>query len=71
MKVTIREAAHKKGYSLYRVAKIMEINQQTIYSWANMRTQPNYENMEKLCNVLDCTMNDLFRPEKEQKNESK
>ena len=64
MKIKIKEAAKKfKGYSLYRLAIVLNMPQQTIYSWANGRTQPNYENMDKLCEVLECTMADLFEAE--------
>ena len=57
MKIKIREIAKKnKGYSLYKLAK-------ELYSWANGRTQPSYENMDKLCDALDCTIGDLFESE--------
>ena len=43
MKIKIRETAkEKKGYSLYKLAKELNLPQQTVYSWANGRTQPSY-----------------------------
>ena len=64
MKIKIKEAAReKKGWSLYRLANEMELAQQTIYSWAGKRTQPNYDNMDRLCKIIGCTMNDLFEVE--------
>lgn len=64
MKIKIREIAKKnKGYSLYKLAKELQLPQQTVYSWANGRTQPSYENMDKLCDALDCAIGDLFESE--------
>ena len=40
MKIKIRETAkEKKGYSLYKLAKELNLPQQTVYSWANGRTK--------------------------------
>ncbi len=64
MKVKIKEAAKKfKGYSLYRLALVLNMPQQTVYSWANGRTQPSYENLDKLCDVLNCSIGDLLESE--------
>lgn len=64
MKIKIRETAkEKKGYSLYKLAKELNLPQQTVYSWANGRTQPSYENMDRLCEALDCTIADLLECE--------
>lgn len=64
MKIKIKETAfRKKGWSLYRLAKELNLPQQTIYSWAGGRTQPSYENMDKLCTVLNCLMSEIFEPE--------
>lgn len=64
MKIKIKETARKfKGWSLYRLAKELGLPQQTIYSWANGRTQPSYDNMDRLCEVIDCKIGDLFDAE--------
>ena len=64
MKINIKSVArNKKGWSLYRLAKELSMPQQTIYSWANGRTQPSYENMDKLCDILDTTIGKLFQEE--------
>lgn len=64
LKIRIKEVAKKKkGWSLYRLAKELGLPQQTVYSWANGRTQPSYENMDKLCDALDCTVGELFESE--------
>lgn len=63
MKIKIKEVVKSRNISLYKVAKLMNTQQQTVYSWANGRTQPCYANMEKLCIVLKCTLDDLFEIE--------
>lgn len=64
MKVKIKETAmEKKGYSLYKLAQVMNLPQQTVYSWAKGRTQPSYLNLDKLCNILDCEIQDLLEAE--------
>lgn len=64
MKIKIKEAVKKlKGWSLYKLAKVLNLPQQTVYSWASGRTQPSYENMDRLCNALDCSVSDLFEAE--------
>jgi transcriptional regulator with XRE-family HTH domain len=64
LKIQIKEAAKgKKGWSLYRLAKELNLPQQTVYSWANGRTQPSYDNMDRLCSVLGCSIDELFQAE--------
>lgn len=64
LKIKIKEVAkEKKAWSLYRLAKELGLPQQTVYSWANGRTQPSYDNMDKLCDVIECSVGDLFEAE--------
>ena len=68
MKIKIKETAKKfQSWSLYRLAKELNLPQQTVYSWANGRTQPSYENMDRLCDILGCEVCDLFESEPVQK----
>ena len=68
MKIKIKDAAQKfQGWSLYRLAKELNYPQQTVYSWASGRTQPSYENMDKLCDAICCSVSDLFEAEPVQK----
>jgi len=68
MKVKIKLVAQeKKGWSLYKLAKEMGLPQQTVYSWASGRTQPSYDNMDRLCDILDSAVGELFEAEPVQK----
>jgi DNA-binding Xre family transcriptional regulator len=64
VKIKIKEAAKdRKDWSLYRLAKELGLPQQTVYSWASGRTQPSYDNMDRLCDALDCSVGELFESE--------
>lgn len=64
MKIKIKEAARKfKGYSLYRLAIVLNMPQQTIYSWASGRTQPTYANLDRICDALECSVSDILEAE--------
>jgi len=64
LKIRIKEIARgKKGWSLYRLAKELGLPQQTVYSWANGRTQPSYDNMDRLCGIIGCKIGELFESE--------
>ena len=64
MKIKIKETAkRKKNYSLYKLAQVLNLPQQTIYSWAKGRTQPNYYNLDRICDCLDCTIADILEAE--------
>ena len=64
MKIKIKETIkQKKGWSLYKLAKVLDLPQQTVYSWASGRTQPSYNSMDRLCEAIGCTMDDLFEAE--------
>ena len=64
MKIKIKETAKiKKNLSLYKLAQVLGLPQQTVYSWAKGRTQPSYLNLDRLCNVLDCKIEVLLEAE--------
>ena len=64
MKIKLKETAKaKKGYSLYKLAQVMNLPQQTIYAWAKGKSQPSYLNLDKLCDVLDCKVEDILEAE--------
>lgn len=64
MKIKIKEVAQKnKSISLYKLAKLMGVPEQTVYSWAKGKTQPSYINLDKLCNVLECKIGDILEAE--------
>ena len=64
MKIKLKETARKnKDWSLYKLAQELGLPQQTIYSWASGRTQPSYENLDRLCAILECNVENLLEAE--------
>ena len=64
MKIKIKETVKaKRGWSLYKLAQVLDLPQQTVYSWASGRTQPSYENMDRLCDAIGCGVGELFEAE--------
>jgi len=64
MKIRIKETVReKRDWSLYKLAKVLDLPQQTVYSWASGRTQPSYDNMDRLCEAIGCTVGELFEAE--------
>jgi len=64
MKVKLKEAAkEKKNFSLYKLAQELDLPQQTVYSWAKGRTQPSYVNLDRICAVLGCKIEDILEAE--------
>jgi len=67
MEVKIKECAkERKGWSLYKLAQMLAVPQQTVYSWASGRTQPSYENWDRLCAILECNIGDLLKEQEVQ-----
>lgn len=64
MKVKLREASRKfKNWSLYRLAKELNIKGQCVYSWANKRYQITYKNLDRICKILGCKISDILEEE--------
>ena len=60
--LNIKEVLKKKGKTKYWLVKNMEIGYQTIDDMMNNKTKGiRFETIDKLCKVLDCTPNDLFK----------
>ena len=63
MKIKLKDICNQRGISLYRLAILMDKPQQTIYSWAKGRTQISYLSIEKICQILNCSISDILEPE--------
>jgi len=64
MKIKLKETAlNKKNYSLYKLAQELKLPQQTVYSWAKGRTQPSYYNLDRICDILECKIEDILEAE--------
>lgn len=64
MKITVREAAEKRGKSLYRLSADLGIPHQTVYDWENLNKLPRPEHIDAICHYLDCKVSEILKPEK-------
>lgn len=61
MKLKIKDAAREfKNWSLYKLAQMLDVPSQTVYAWSWGKAFPSYKSLEKICNLLECTPNDLL-----------
>jgi len=56
----LKEYREKKQLSQRDIAKMLDMTQQGYHKWESGASFPNAKQIVKLCNILDCTPNDLF-----------
>lgn len=60
--VNIKELLKQKRKSKYWLIKEMEAGYQSVSDMMNNKTKGiKFETIEKLCGILECTPNDLFK----------
>ena len=50
----------KKGYTQEEIAHKLNISRQSISKYENGINEPDIETIKKLCNILDCSLNELL-----------
>lgn len=61
MKLKLKELLDSKDKSVYWLKHETNISHATIYKMVNNETKMiSFENLEKICNALNCTPNDIF-----------
>ncbi len=72
MKLMINDILKEKKKTKYWLSKELGITKVNALRLANCKTQLiHFSLIEKLCDVLECTPNDLFKIDKAKKKESK
>lgn len=56
----LKEKRKEKGYTQEQMANILEIGQSAYAKWENDRTEPSFENLIKLADLLEVSINWLF-----------
>ena len=61
MKLKLKELLDSKDKSVYWLKHETNISHATIYKMVNNETKMiSFENLEKICDALNCTPNDIF-----------
>ena len=63
MQITIREAALKRGKTLYQLSTDLEIPFQTVYGWQRLNKMPQQKYLDLICHYLRCAINEVLIPE--------
>lgn len=56
----IDELRKTKGWSKYELAKVMGISTNSVYSWYRMGAMPTLSNVERICEVMNITIEQFF-----------
>lgn len=64
MKLRLSALRVNAGLTQEDVAEKMHINKATLGKWENYKTFPNAAQLNELCGLYNCTMDDVFMPGK-------
>jgi putative transcriptional regulator len=60
--ITIDEVLDKRGRTMYWLAKETDLNYVNLIKLCNNKnTQVSFDVIEKICNALECTPNDIMK----------
>ena len=71
IKDIIKEARKKKGLTQRSLAELLKIPYQQVQKWEYGKNKPNFNNIIKLCNILDLDFNDIIFRQTESYNKTK
>ncbi len=58
---TLKNAREAKGLSQMALAKILGVDQSTVCLWERGKTFPRPDVAIRLANILNCTLDDIYR----------
>lgn len=59
----IKEICESKGFSPYKLAKLLNTSPQTVYGWVNNKSNPNQLYLYKLITLLGLEVKDILEVE--------
>lgn len=69
MKIRLAALRVNVGLSQDDVANALHVSKSTIGKWENYKTFPTSTQLQQLCDLYRCTLNDVFIPSKLSKRE--
>lgn len=64
----LRELRKQKGYSQEELAQRLDVSRQAVSKWENGSGYPELDKLMKLCDLFQCTMDDLLKGDVSEKN---
>ena len=64
MKVTLKHLRENRGLTQLDVAKELNVSINTVKSWEEYKTFPDGFACLKMCELLNCNIDDIFFPDK-------
>lgn len=61
MKNRLQELMQKKGFNNYQLSKALNVAPSTITRWVNGSIVPRYDQLMRLCDLLECSTDDVLR----------
>jgi DNA-binding XRE family transcriptional regulator len=65
IKDIIKKARIKKGLTQRGLAELLKIPYQQVQLWEYGKYKPGFDNISKLCKILDLDIEDIFSPQNE------
>jgi DNA-binding Xre family transcriptional regulator len=63
VKLNLTKLLKKKKMTPYRLSGLLGINPQNVYQWTYGKALPSKSNMDNICYVLECGIEDLLKVE--------
>ena len=63
MKISLKALRVNANLNQSQAAKELGINPATLTSWESYKTFPDFAQLNRLCSLYSCTMDDIFVPE--------
>jgi transcriptional regulator with XRE-family HTH domain len=66
MKLRIRELRKARGMTQADLAKLVGVDQSAVAQWETGTSGPHRKNLAKLAQILECTVDELLKENKEE-----
>lgn len=64
-KISIKAMRQAKGLAQWQLAELLGVKQACIAQWETGKTSPKFFRLAQIANALDCSVDDLVRPDAE------
>lgn len=61
MGTRLEEVMRAKGFNKYQLSKALDVSPSTVTRWCEGTIVPRYDVLMRLCDLLECTTDDVLR----------